>query len=70
MLQGTLRSTSGTSSVAMATDFIRIRDKDVRKVEMTSREQENERHCRTLDLQAMYDGFVTENSRATSDECH
>jgi hypothetical protein len=31
MLQGTLRSTSGTSSVAMATGFIRIRDKDIRK---------------------------------------
>ena len=40
------------------------------KVEMTLREQENERHCRTLDLQAMYDGFDTEKSRTTSDECH
>lgn len=42
--------------------------KNVRKVEMTLQEQENERNCETLDLHAMYGCFDTEKSRTPSDK--
>jgi len=43
--------------------------KNIRKVEMTLQEQENERNCETLDLHAMYGCFDTEKSRTPSDKC-
>ena len=71
MLQGKPRSTSGTSSIAMATRFLSgFAIKISEKVKMTLQEQENERNCETLDLHTMYDGFDTEKLGTTSDKCY
>jgi hypothetical protein len=50
--------------------LIRIRDKEIRKVEVTFREQENEWNCETVDLHTMRNGYKPEKSSTTSDDCH
>jgi hypothetical protein len=62
-------STSGMQPIAIATIF-RIRDKEIRNVEMTLQKQENECNCDTVDLHTMRNGFEPEKSRTTSDGCH
>jgi hypothetical protein len=42
--------------------------KNIRKIEMTLQEQENERNCETVGLHAMYGSFDTEKSRTPSDK--
>jgi hypothetical protein len=56
---------AGQASLPWQRPLSGIRDKDIRKVEMTLHEQENEWNYETLDLQTMYDGFDTEKSRTT-----
>jgi hypothetical protein len=43
--------------------------KNIRRVEMTLQEQENERNGETVGLHAMYGCFDTEKSRTPSDKC-